>query len=443
MVRKKKYKVPYIDADGYEVVDYDSTASSTPKWGRSLWDDDDPSVSYGSGWSKYSGGGWWNWSNKWWTTSYNFDDIEQQIKRKKRIEKELEQFKVNNNIIAKTYIGSDTSLLRKAGMYTISINNTKHYKTDIQYLQKGLDTWKKMPGSRKVLNNASLLSTLISSHISSKLPELFENTTLARDGKYDKIKELMELIQTTMNKPLINDADIDNLINAFPEKIRDEIEEHSGHGWVSTLVDYFTTINKTAKPLRFTKPINQFRKFPHLVKGKRINKAFIQKLDYRVFKRKEKIVHKRKKILLLLDASGSMSWRAYNTWVNFAWALYDLDMFDIDMYQTTDRRVINTTIALRNWTQNKSRNKFPGTHNAEWFEALTTRLAWIDRDEDYVLVITDMLVPDNAEENLKAFIGNKKHMILSFQEKWKFGCNVRLVKKYEDMANVVTSLLSN
>jgi len=49
MVRKKKYKAPYIDADGYEVVDYDSTASSTPKWGRSLWDDDDPSVSYGSG----------------------------------------------------------------------------------------------------------------------------------------------------------------------------------------------------------------------------------------------------------------------------------------------------------------------------------------------------------------------------------------------------------
>ena len=313
----------------------------------------------------------------------------------------------------------------------------------MQHIQKGLNIWKKMPSSRKVLNNASLLSTLISTHIWNKLDDLFNNTTLARDGLWDEIARLKELIQTTLNQSLINDADIDNLIAAFPEKIRDEIEEHSWHGGVSTLADYFTTVKKTSKPLRFTKPINQFRKFPHLTKGKRINKAFIQKLDYRVFKRKEKVVNKRKKILLLLDASWSMSGTAYNTWVNFAWALYDLDMFDIQMFQTTDRRVINTTIALRNWSENKSREQFPGTHNAEWFELLTTRLAGIDRDEDYVIVITDMLVPDNAEENLKAFIGNKKHMILSFREKWKFGCNVRLVKKYEDMANVVTSLLNN
>lgn len=48
---------------------------------------------------------------------------------------------------------------------------------------------------------------------------------------------------------------------------------------------------------------------------------------------------------------------------------------------------------------------------------LTNRMSGLNRDEDYVLVITDMDVPSDAESNLKAFIGNKKHLILSFNHK--------------------------
>lgn len=200
-------------------------------------------------------------------------------------------------------------------------------------------------------------------------------------------------------------------------------------------------VSKINKPLRITPPTNRYVKFPHISRGKRINKGFIQKTDYRALRTKEKIKVKKKKLLVILDASGSMSREPYTYGVNFISELVKLDMFDVETYHTTDSRVTNATIAMKNYTTGKSNNRFLATEDSEGFELLTMRLNSLSRDEDYVLVITDMLVPDDAEQNLKSFIGGKKHLILSFKEKGKFGCNVRLVKKYEDMMNVVTTLL--
>lgn len=110
MTRKKKSHTPYIDEDGYEVVDVPSPKqSSLFSRGR---DDDwgyDPSISYGSAAAQSKWGSW----GTTWKSTYNFDTIESLRKRKKKIESDMQDFKAKHSIIAKTYIGTETTISRK------------------------------------------------------------------------------------------------------------------------------------------------------------------------------------------------------------------------------------------------------------------------------------------------------------------------------------------
>lgn len=441
MVRKKKYTYDPDAPIGFEDADDGSYIPWKNTWQTSLYGGGSDSYYWNASWKSY---GWWgNYeSTKWGKTTYNYDSIEQQIKRKKNIEKALNTFKTDNNIIAKTYINAETNVTRKAGMYTLSIDNTPQWKSGLDLLKKGVDVWKRLPSSRKVLSNTPLFSTLINCFTKWELQKLFQNTTLsAQWAKWAaKIQELMEMITKTLGQSVINDPEVDALIAAIPEKIKEELAEHTWHGGVSSLVDSWREVRPINKPLKMTKPSDKFLKIPHLVKGKRINRGFINNTDYRPLKRKEPILVNRKKLLLLLDGSGSMSWAPYHLWVNFIAELIKLDMFDIDVYQTTSVRVTNVNTAMKRWIDGSSKHKFIDLSGSEWFDMLTNRMAGLSRDEDYVIVITDMDVPSDAEANLKAFIWAKKHLILSFNNKWTFGMNVRVVKKYADMANVVTTL---
>lgn len=420
------------EASGYAPPSKKVKGSWEDDWNAAAW--------YTSGSSSRSS--WWDWGGRWTGSTYNFDSIEQKLKREKAITKALTQFREDNKIIAKTYITSDTSITRKSGIYSLSIENTKQWKSKLSFLQSGVDTWKKLPTSQRVRMNTPLLSSIINAHTTDQLPQLFNNTQLRFDGNYAEIDRLINLIRDTLNKPLINDEDVANLIDSIPPDVKKDLEDSQSHGWVSNMVDNFRQIPKMKKDLKITQPPNRFKTYAHLSKGKRINKWFIQKTDYKALRVKEKILTKKNKLLVLLDASWSMSGTSYNVWVNFIWALMRLNLFDVEVYHTTDRRVTNATLAMENWNSGKSNDQFVDTENAEWFESLTMRLASLPRDEKYVLVITDMCVPDDAEANLKAFIGAKKHLILSFGNKWRFGMNVRLVKKYEDMMAVTHTLLS-
>ncbi len=428
------------------------------------WVDDDEWAPAGGGYSYwgYSYGGssskkssntwaaWWNWWSTWstWVT-YNYDSIEKKMKREKEITKALTDFTRNNSIIAKTYINGETAVVRKSGIYSLSINNVPEWKAELGKLQSGINTWKKLPSSPRVKQHMHLLSTVINHHVLGQLMQLFRNTELAHARNIDKIEELVTMIQTTLNQSMINDEDVERIVNAIPPKVRKELEEMDvWHGWVSSLIDNFTKIKKLDEGLRLTTPPDRFIKTPHISKGKRINRAFLNGTDYRPLKQKIKVVNKKKKLLLLLDGSTSMDHSydgknsAYNLWVNFMGDLLALNIFDIEVYQTTSSRVTRVTKQMRDWVEGKSNGSFIRTSGSEWFESLTTRLWSLNRDEDYALVITDMDVPSDAETNLKAFIGSKKHLILSFWKKWKFWCNVRIVKGYKDMANVVTTLIS-
>lgn len=105
-----------------------------------------------------------------------------------------------------------------------------------------MNLWKRLPGSNKVAMNSNLLSTLITHHISGNLLTLFQNTQLAKDGKMKEIQEIIDKVASTFNKPVIDDNDVDMLLNAIPEKIKDELEEHDGHGGISSLVESWAPI---------------------------------------------------------------------------------------------------------------------------------------------------------------------------------------------------------
>ena len=385
---------------------------------------------------------WWDWDTKsWGKSTWNYDSIEERIKRKKKIETALDEFKKHNNIIAKTYIWADTSLVRKRGMYAVSVDNTDKYKEHISFLQTSIDVWKKLPSSDKVRANQWLLWEIISAYWQWKVESLFRWTQLFKDWNIDEIVRLTDLVKSTLGAPSINDEAVDFLLNAIPEQIKKEINEQIWHGWISSKVHRWKKIKSIKKPAKLTEQPTKFLKFPHLVKWKRINKAFIQQTDYRALKTKEKIVIKKKKLLILLDWSGSMDWEPYTNSINFIGSLMDANVFDVSVIHTTSSQVTDVTHHLKKWTS-WATDRFIDTTGSEWFELLTDRLAIITRDEDYVIVLTDMCVPYNAEENLKAFIGTKKHLVLSFESKWSFKWNVRMVKTYKDMMAVVTTLLS-
>lgn len=417
----------------------------------SLVDEDDDSyytpVSKSShhhhGWSSWSS--WGKWKNESWShVTYNFDSVEARMKREKQIKVALEDFKTRNKIIAKNYIGWESNLTRKSGIYSLSLNNTENWKADLSRLQQVMDTYKKLPTSPRVNMHTTLLSIIINCFHTGKLWDLFKNTQLHHDGNTTKIKELMDLIYNTLIQPQINDQDVQNIIDAIPPQIREEINGMPGHGGISALIPHYTKMKRVGKKLKIDPPINRYLKIPHISKWKRINKWFVQKTDYRALQYKEKILVQKKKLLVLVDASWSMSSEsAYDIWVSFVANLFALKIFDIEVYYTTDSHLLNITPAMEKWVNWSSNGNFIRNESgSEWFDLLTARTASLSRKEDYVLVITDMRVPTNAEENLKAFIWAKKHLILSFWDKGNFACNVRLVKKYEDMANVITTLMN-
>lgn len=383
---------------------------------------------------------WWNWWTKWKKTQWNYDSIEERIERKKKIETALKDFKSKNGIIAKTYIGSETKLVRKKSMYSIWIENSDEFKSEINIMQKALDVWKKLPSSQKVNNNQLLLSTIINSYSAGETLNLFQWTQLWEDDR-DKCMELARQINDTLNSSSIDEPKIDFLIDSIPDKLKKDIEDKTGHGGISEKIYNWRHIPCFKKSTRLTPPPQKYLKFPHLVKWKRINKWFIQRTDYKALKTKEKLIVKRRKLLVLLDGSWSMRWNPYDASINFIASLMDSNMFDISVVHSSDRRVTDVTSALKKWTSWATKD-FINTDGSEWFDVLTDRLGSLTRDEDYVVVLTDMEVPNDAERNLKDFIWTKKHLILSFEWKWKFKCNVRQVKKYEDMMAVVTTLLA-
>ncbi len=433
--QKKRLQYSFDDADDDWYSG--SKPSSTPSY---YGGGNKTSNVYSSwGWSK-----WWDWWSSWGKSAYNFDSIEEKMARTEDIEKDFTRVIDKHDLIAKSYVNGETNVTRKQwGIFSLSIENKPEWRTEMNILEHGIDIWKKFPSSQNVEEHSNLISTMINHHVKGTLPTMFNGTQLFFDSNYDEIQRLSGEISRVLSQPYIHDPDVEYLTNLIPPKILKDIETSRGHGGISSQVDVYSHVSMMNKPLRITPPQDKYVKRPHISKGKRINKWFIQQTDYRALRTKEKVLNQKKKLLILLDGSGSMHGDPFKIGSNFIAEIVKLNIFDVDIYHTNDQRVIKANKAMDQWISWESKWQFlDDSGGSEWFEYLTTRLGNIPRDEDYVLIVTDMQVPRDAEANLKSFIGSKKHLILSFESPWTFKCNVRLVKKYEDMMNVIGTLLN-
>ena len=180
----------------------------------------------------------------------------------------------------------------------------------------------------------------------------------------------------------------------------------------------------------------------NLRKGKRINRSFINKTSYKPLISKTVSSQKKKKLFVLIDASGSM-WNKDCHPANEAWAfaagLVDSWQFDVEHIIWHNTSWWTDVIGdVKKW----KRDIYLG--GGEWFSSLEDNIpSEFLEGVDYVLVLTDLCIDETSQQWLYDFIKHKKNMILSFERAWDLkGMNVRQIKEGKDMVNALGTLVS-
>lgn len=182
-----------------------------------------------------------------------------------------------------------------------------------------------------------------------------------------------------------------------------------------------------------------------LRKGKRINRNFINGTSYKPLMDKTVETSKRKKVMFILDCSGSMG-RASKVgspqhgWISFIAAAVNSWVFDCE----------HVIYHSDSWWENvireiRKEDLFGYYGGWEGFEHIDDNLEkdWLNW-VDYVVTVTDLCIWSSAQQWLYDYLKKaKKHMILSFENwgklKWM---NVRVVKTPANMINSLVTMTS-
>lgn len=395
---------------------------------------------------------WWSWwKNSWWSwNSVNIETIQEKLKNKKVLTQQLNKVISEKNIIARKYIWWSLWVSRNRWIYWITIPNEKSYWWNINKIKRLIELWRKFPNTSYVNSQKIIVEELIErkDRWDGYIMDLVQNCWLTSSEE----SKLYTAILNYLNQSFLTENEVKELIKLIPEKIKEKLEkkEKPWYGWITQSEEESFKMPRYQNKIKVTIPPVKIKKEISLLRWKRINRWYINHTDYRPLVSKTKNPSKRKEILILIDASWSMAdtnnlWHYfYNEAVNFAADLVKTDLFDIWIFHTCDRQVIDITHQIKELSNSNTEIKMTWIKWSEWFELLTNRLSHIPRNEDYVLVFTDMYVPSDAEENLKLFIWQKKHMVLNFGDKKQFqNLNVRYVKEHKDMQNVITTILGS
>lgn len=212
--------------------------------------------------------------------------------------------------------------------------------------------------------------------------------------------------------------------------------------WATSIYEYAITAMRS----KF-KTLDVVHKEASINKGKRINRSFINKTSYKPLEAKTILQHKKKKLFILCDGSGSMGYsNIENTASAFIKALVDSNIFDISNiifhsesfvcdYYEDYKNASSKEIFYNSWG------------GGEWFESLDDNIEQrYIADADYVIVITDLNYSEEAEQWLHRFLTKTtKHLALVF---WDLkgtirGLNTRNVSTVEDMISSVTTMLAH
>lgn len=181
-------------------------------------------------------------------------------------------------------------------------------------------------------------------------------------------------------------------------------------------------------------------------KGKRINRNFLNWSSIKPLMSKTVNAKKKKKIMFIIDCSGSMNSGASpddpsHKAISFAAAAVNSWIFNVEqvIYHSSG------------WWQNCIREIRKGElFNlygwSEWFERIDDNLNsdWV-KSCDYAVCLTDLCIGSYAEQWLYDYLHKaKKHMVLSFLNSWTIkGMTVRTVDSPQTMINALVSLTQN
>lgn len=184
----------------------------------------------------------------------------------------------------------------------------------------------------------------------------------------------------------------------------------------------------------------------NLRKGKRINRNFLTGSSYKPLMSKTVESKKNKKIMFIVDCSGSMDCKNVekNHIYDLAWCFVaaSVNAWIFDCEQV----ILHSSWGWENVAPKyKKWQLFTYCWTTEWFEHLEDNLdpKWA-KEADYVILITDLDIWVSAEEWVYSYLKNcKKHMVLSFAQAWTLQwMNVRKVSKPHDMINALVSIVS-
>lgn len=181
-------------------------------------------------------------------------------------------------------------------------------------------------------------------------------------------------------------------------------------------------------------------------KGKRINRNFINWSSIKPLVSKTVDAKKKKKIMFILDCSGSMQGGTNkddpsHKAISFAAAAVNSWIFDVEQV------IYHSSSGWRNCIREiKKWGLFNLQGWSEGFERIDDNLQadWI-KSCDFAVALTDLCIDSSAQQGLYDYLHKaKKHMVLSFQNSGTIkGMNVRTVDSPQTMINALVSLTQN
>lgn len=166
--------------------------------------------------------------------------------------------------------------------------------------------------------------------------------------------------------------------------------------------------NRKSQMLMKLKPPQSVNvKSENLRKWKRINRKFINNLSYKPLLNKEIFTPDKKKVLLVVDGSGSMYYKAFVQAWQLAHAMMRTWLFNTEWYYTCC-----DTIFKMKWDWNEALT----TSGSEWFWYLNERLddMWCKYNLfDYLFIFTDCAIPEDDMNKINELASGKKSVIFA------------------------------
>lgn len=449
---KKKKKKAY-DAFDYSEVAYGNAITSAytddAYYGTASTYAYEP-IPMRSIWAESTNSYWSNFSTKF----ASYEDTFAKKEKRRKIEKKLKSFALSQWVNVNLNLWTLKNSVTKKAYASLSISDEIVNKISQSFSKN----WEPLiNGIKRLPQNASLKEKLLFEHV------FFDSDQIKYFRNIHPSFSLTHLLLTADKyfKEWIGSLeDITKYLEETSDTAKMEQKEKAKGTWgwefegnlvPSLLSCYSPTLwEKFAKIIKskFYFPDKILRE-PHKCKGSRINRQYLYWISDKpvVWKHSEK--SKKKRILIVIDGSGSMDTCWADEFKNirnsaisssFAYWIINSDVFDVTATVIHSTQWwCNINNELKSW-----KVRYCNT-GAEWFEKIDKTIPkdWA-RDSEYVLFLTDMDISDTARECMRDYLKSSgKHMILSF---YKWGdlawLNVKVVTDMKWMIDGVARLLA-